>query len=142
MNRFLIIDAAVERGVQGTLDRLAEPLTYRSLFAGTPEASHSAIGPWLVLDSGSEHLHHWVRTIERTSPSALTFLTSSQPFERVYAHLRQLLNLELSDGTIALLRYYDPRVMSLLQRILSEEQVDTLMGPFEEWRTTQGRYTR
>lgn len=141
MNRYVIIDAAVARDAPVALGRFAEPITYRSLFTETPEADHSSIGPWLVLQPSGDYFQHWIRGIQMLSPNALTFITSPHPFRDAYMHLQRLLNLKLSNGSSALLRYYDPRVMAQLQRVLTTDQLRTLMGPFVEWQTCQGRYT-
>lgn len=141
MHRYVIVDCAVRHDAAGTLRFYAEDLPHRSLFQGQPEAKHAHAGPWLVQVDHSNALHGWLNALEGTCAPCVTHLTSPEGFEAVFAHLQSLLDMTLSDGASALLRFYDPRVMEQLRRVLTPAQFHSVIAPFAEWRTIQGRYT-
>ncbi len=117
--------------------------TCRSLFQGQPEQAHADAGPWLLhLDQGNSALVGYLDTLERSGVPCMTLLISHKGYEYVFAHLQSMLDMRLADGSKALLRYYDPRVMKRLRHILSAEQFSVLLAPFAEWTTNQGRYSR
>ncbi|WP_411849708.1 DUF4123 domain-containing protein [Stenotrophomonas sp. LGBM10] len=140
MNAYIILDAAVRPDAPDALLRLAPPASYRSLFLGTPDAKAAASGPWLLAPADAPQLSQWLTEVERHDPNAITLLTSMRPFEAVFAHLKALLTLHLPEGHTGLLRYYDPRVMAQLQRVLTAEQWHSLLAPFTGWRTCRAQY--
>lgn len=140
MIAYIILDAAVRPDTPDALLRLAPPASYRSLFLGTADANASASGPWLLAPADAPQLAQWLADVERQRPNAITLLTSMRPFEAVFAHLQGLLSLRLPGGGTGLLRYYDPRVMEQLHRVLTAEQRHALLAPFTGWRTCRGQY--
>ncbi|UKE72941.1 DUF4123 domain-containing protein [Xanthomonas graminis] len=141
MHRYVIVDCAVRHDAAKTLRFYAEQLPHRALFQGQPEAKHAHAGPWLVQVDHSNALHGWLNALDGTCAPCVTHLAASDGFEAVFTHLQSLLHMKLSDGSSALLRFYDPRVMGQLQKVLTEEQFCSIIAPFTEWRTRQGRYS-
>ncbi|QRD62775.1 DUF4123 domain-containing protein (plasmid) [Xanthomonas citri pv. citri] len=143
MHRYLIIDCAVRQDAARTLRFYAEGLPHRSLFHGQPEAKHADVGPWLVQVDGSNALHGWVNALEGSGgrTPCVTHLATSDSFEGVFAHLQSLLDMRLADGSTVLLRFWDPRVVKRLKGILTAEQFRSMIAPFVEWRSSQGRYS-
>lgn len=141
MNAYLIVDCAVRSDAADTLRVYAKGLLHRSLFHGQPECKHADAGPWLVQLDGVTTLHGWLNALERTGDRVpcVSYLKSNQDFETVFAHLQSFLDLHLSDGSPALFRFWDPRVFTRLQRVLTREQLQSLMAPFSEWCTAKGR---
>ncbi|WP_269792430.1 DUF4123 domain-containing protein [Stenotrophomonas sp. Iso1] len=144
MNRYLIVDCGVRPGAARTLRFYAEGMPHRSLFDGQPEQAHADVGPWLVQLGDGNPLHGWLNALEGTGARVpcVTQLVTEQSFNSVFSHLQEQLELRLADGTAALLRFYDPRVMKRLQRILTPVQSACLLAPFHEWSTQVGRYSR
>lgn len=140
MIAYVILDAAVRPDTPEALLRLAPPASYRSLFLGTPDATASTSGPWLLAPADAPQLAQWLAEVERQHPNGITLLTSMRPFETVFAHLQRLLTLRLPGGGAGLLRYYDPRVMEQLHRVLTAEQRHALFAPFTGWCTCRGQY--
>lgn len=143
MNTYLIIDCAVRSDAARTLRFYANDLPHRSLFLGQPEAGYADAGPWLVQMDESTAMHGWLNALEGTGDCVpcVSYLSSTDDFESVFAHLQSFLDLRLSDGSSALFRFWDPRVFKRLQRVLSQSQLHSLMAPFADWRTTSGRYS-
>ena len=141
MHTYLIVDCAVRSDAARTLRFYAHELPHRSLFLGQPEAKHADAGPWLVQVDGSTGLHGWLNALEGTGDCVpcVSYLSSTENFEAVFAHLQSFLDMRLSDGSSALCRFWDPRVFKRLQRVLTHDQRHSLMAPFSEWRTTSGR---
>ncbi|WP_312710717.1 DUF4123 domain-containing protein [Stenotrophomonas sp.] len=140
MIAYVILDAAVRPDTAEALLHHAPPASYRSLFLGTPDATATASGAWLLAPADAPRLAQWLAEVERQHPNAITLLTSMRPFEAVFAHLQRLLALRLPGSGTGLLRYYDPRVMEQLHRVLTAEQRHTLLAPFTGWRTCYGQY--
>lgn len=143
MNRYLIVDCAVRRDAARTLRFYAAELPHRSLFHGQPEEKHADAGPWLVQVDANNHLQGWLNALEGTGDRVpcVTHLDAEDSFEAVFAHLQSLLEMRLSDGSSALLRFWDPLVINRLRGVLTAEQFTTIIAPFTEWRTSQGRYS-
>jgi hypothetical protein len=141
MHTYLIVDCAVRADAARTLRFYAQDLPHRSLFLGQPEAKHADAGPWLVQVDGNTGLHGWLNALEGTGDCVpcVSYLSSTEDFEAIFAHLQSFLDLRLSNGSSALFRFWDPRVFKRLQRILTPDQSHSLMAPFSEWRTTNGR---
>ncbi len=142
VHTYVIIDCAVRSDAALNLRFYASDLPHRSLFWGQPEAKHADAGPWLVQTDGSAALHGWLNALEGTGHGVpcVSYLSSAEDFEAVFTHLQSFLDLRLSNGASALFRFWDPRVFQRLQRVLTREQLHSLMSPFSEWRTTSGRY--
>lgn len=141
MNRYIIVDCAARSDAAQTLRFYAEGFAHRSLFQGLPEAQHADAGPWLVQVDESMGLEGWLNALEGTGKCApcVTHLASSLGFEAVFSHLQSFLDVQLPDSASALLRYWDPRVFHRLQRVLSQDQIQSLIAPFAEWRTSYRR---
>lgn len=143
MHRYLLIDCAVRPDAARTLRFYAEGLSYRSLFLNQPEEKHSDVGPWLVQIDASHTMHGWLNALEGTGDCipCVSHLATELGFEATFQHLQSMIEMQLSDGSSALLRFYDPRVMKRLLGILTAEQLEMLLAPFVEWKTTVGRYS-
>lgn len=141
VHTYLIIDCAVRADAARTLRFYAQDLPHRSLFHDQPEAKHADAGPWLVQVDGSTALHGWLNALEGTGHCVpcVSHLTSAHGFETIFSHLQSFLELRLSDGSSALMRYWDPRVFMRLRRVLTQDQFHSLVAPFSGWRTTNGR---
>ncbi|MFC7519734.1 DUF4123 domain-containing protein [Xanthomonas populi] len=141
MHRYVLVDCAVRRDAANTLRFYAEDLPHRSLFLGRPEQAHADAGPWLVQVDTTTTLHGWLNALDGTCVPCVSYLASPLAFEPVFAHLQSMLAMALPDGSSALLRFYDPRVMQRLRHVLSAAQLDGLTSPFTEWHTCLGRLT-
>ena len=129
MHRYVIVDCAVLHDAAKTLHFYAEALSHRALFQGQPEARYAHAGPWLVQVNDSNALHGWLNALEGSCVPCVTHLASREGFEAVFAYLQSLLDMTLSDGASALLRFYDPRVMQRLRRVLTPAQFHSIIAP-------------
>ena len=143
MHYYLLVDCAVRPDAARTLRFYAEDLPHKSLFQNQPEEKHLDSGPWLVQVDTNHSMHGWLNALEGTGDRVpcVSHLATEWGFEATFNHLQSLLEMQLSDGAAALLRFYDPRVMKRLHRILTPEQLDSVLAPFDEWKTTLGRYS-
>ncbi|WP_313218600.1 DUF4123 domain-containing protein [Stenotrophomonas sp.] len=105
----------------------------------------SAAAPWLiVLPAGSiqRPVHHWMNSLGQ-SAAGVTTLTGSVPFGVLFQHLQAQLDIALPDGSLALMRFYDPRAWLRYCDVLTTLQRLTLLGPVQEWQVTvQGQFWR
>lgn len=130
--RYALIDAASSPDIPKTLAFYTQGHKARSLFARQPEAKHADSGPWLAVLDGNSSLDSWLRALQ-LRPGAVATLESQADFEQVFEHLEQCLDMRLSSGALALLRYWDGRVFLRLQGVLADEQKRALLGPIECW---------
>ncbi|MBB5018305.1 hypothetical protein HNQ59_001593 [Chitinivorax tropicus] len=104
-----------------------------ALFDGTPDAPLAHAGPWLIdpqqLDESerAELIH-----FEQATPGII-WLIALADLHGLADLLRLRMDARLPDGRKALLRFWDPRVLTGLVNILQPAQRETLFGEIEEW---------
>lgn len=137
---FALVDCAAQPQRSGELQYHCTSAGYqhRSLFAGEPEAAHASAAPWLIeLPTGAvqQPIHHWM-TRQGQHPAGVTTLASSVPFELLFQHLQRQLDVVLPNGSLALMRFYDPRAWLRYCDVLTPRQQYDLLGPVLEWQVT------
>lgn len=85
-----------------------------SLFLHTPRAELGEQGPWLLQLDGEPGLWHELLALLEQRPLGI-LIASPAPLAELAQHLRNLLDARQADGELALMRYYDPQVISGLQ---------------------------
>ncbi|SPJ33567.1 DUF4123 domain-containing protein [Kushneria phyllosphaerae] len=131
---YLLVDLSIDRWTQGSILPIHRRGASRSLFQGKPEEGFSAIAPHLMaLDMLTDEEWQKIMTqdIELAAFSWLWIDETAR--DDLFSHLQKQLDMRLSDGGVALLRYYDPRVFTKLMRLLDEGQRQTLFGPIRYW---------
>lgn len=110
-----------------------EQVGIRSLFTGTPDAALAHAGPWLVdAEQVGPMMVDALATLERAAP-AVTWLIASPTLESLVRLLQLKLNTVMPDGRIALLRFWDPRVLINLAELLEHAQREVFFGDIDEW---------
>ncbi len=105
---FAVIDTAQDSRLFSLVERAA---VHVSLFAGTLEPVLAAASPWLVqFDRAPELFSTWRAHGQGRNWGILCH--SELPLAEVRRHFRRFLQAKLPDGTIALFRFYDPRVFN------------------------------
>jgi len=121
-----IIDCARDPRLIGMVERSPARLCLfkgRSLSRAVLETA-----PWLVrLDPGSELLNAWQREGRGASWGIMVYSALDLPgLQRLF---RRFLQVKLPDGTIALFRFYDPRVFATyLHAATAEERAPWFAG--------------
>ncbi|KWH19604.1 DUF4123 domain-containing protein [Burkholderia multivorans] len=104
-----------------------------ALFDGTPDASLAEAGPWLF---------DWERasgSVRRTlsamagSSTGVSWLISAYPIESLANELRRRLDVRLPDGRMALLRFYDARIMADMASLMELTQRMQFFVPTFDW---------
>ena len=135
-NIFLLLDHG---GLPGLSQQLRHCSTeWMSLFDGTKEESVLAVAPILLLAANggkirlSRLVFEWLRQ-HGTYSSSVMILVS--PFDLAYlaSQLGARLHITLAGGVEAMLRFFDPRVFESLLNILTQEQVEDLLGGVSSW---------
>ncbi|OWY27394.1 DUF4123 domain-containing protein [Herbaspirillum robiniae] len=104
-----------------------------SLLAGTIDDMLSEAGPWLIdPQHATPGLWSAVERLEAKAP-AVTWIISPMAIDALGAMLGDRLNLRLPDDRIAMLRFWDPRVLATLGRDLNEAQRREFFGDIVEW---------
>lgn len=79
------------------------------------------VAPWLVrIDAAEPLLSTWQQHGHAASWGLM--LLSASPTDDLRRHLRRFLQAKLPDGTIALFRFYDPRVFNTYIRAATPEE--------------------
>jgi hypothetical protein len=107
-----------------------------ALFLGTPESAILYAGPWLVETEAplDEHMAPLTAAPElETSAPVLTWLLASMPLRQLVLSLQERMNARLPDGRLALLRYWDPRILVSLLKAMTPTQRAHLLSPALEW---------
>ncbi|MBA0286433.1 DUF4123 domain-containing protein [Stenotrophomonas maltophilia] len=142
---YALLDCAPDEDREAALHHHAthSALMHRSLFAGHPEGNLLHASPYLLeLPRGAieQPMHHWLRQLGH-QPAGTTCLFSDVPFEEVFLHLHAQLDIALPDGSLALMRYYDPRAWLRYRDVLTMQQLRQLFGPINLWQITVGGQT-
>jgi len=105
----------------------------RALFQGTEDEGLAHAGPWLV-DLAQETPDHIgaISGLEQAKPSVV-WLFSRLPLEPLALALQHRLNSRLPDGKIALIRFWDPRVLVTLFKALDLPTRRDYFSDADEW---------
>lgn len=103
-----------------------------ALFAGTEDSAMAAAGPWLVDATLQPDLCGQLLSQEISTP-LVSWLISGVPFDGLVQLLRLKLDVCLPDGSVGLLRFYDPRVLHSLATTLTGPQREDFFGHIHEW---------
>ncbi|MFS2212906.1 DUF4123 domain-containing protein [Telluria sp. Tellsp104] len=135
-NLYFLLDHG---GLPGLYRQLARTsTTWVSLFEGTTEANSLAVAPILVL-AGSDgavrlplSLLNWVSE-NGTYSSSVMMLLSPLEIGQLRDRLKVRLNVRLSEGMDAMLRFFDPRVFESLIDVLDAEQAMVFLSVAQKW---------
>ncbi len=131
LRMFALID-----GVQYRIHRgqyMERRLGCYSLFDGTPDAPLGHAGPWLIdVETADAAFIADLAALERET-AALSWLLSVQSLEGLFQLLQLKLDAELPDGRMALLRFWDPRVLVGLADVMTWDQQKEFFGHILEW---------
>jgi Domain of unknown function (DUF4123) len=125
-----LVDGLVFEQVHG--QRLEPSSGCAALFDGTDDAALAYAGPWAV-DAGEQRdLCDQLLAQEAAAPQ-VSWLIAGVPFDGLVQLLRLKLDVRLPDGSIGLLRFYDPRVLYSLATTLTDHQREEFFGHVHEW---------
>ena len=128
---FGLVDGLQHETLRG--ERLDHRHGFASLFHGTPDAALAHAGPWLVdVEAAGDAVAADLARLEREAPS-VTWLISEADLGGLAQLLQLQLDAKLPDGRIALVRFWDPRVLAELINVLSPEQRETFFAHIHEW---------
>ncbi|MFP5391576.1 MAG: DUF4123 domain-containing protein [Gammaproteobacteria bacterium] len=103
------------------------------LFEGTADAPLAHAGPWLIdADIAGQDCTAELAALEREAP-AVTWLMTPQDLIGLAQLLQLNLDIKLPDGRIAMIRFWDPRVLVSLVEVLTAEQRYAFFGHIHEW---------
>ena len=105
---FAIIDCARDPRLEALVRGCSEHIC---LFKGKLDPELSQASPWLVkIDERESLMATWQQYGQGQSWGLMAF--SALSLEELQRHFRRFLQAKLPDGTLALFRFYDPRVFN------------------------------
>jgi hypothetical protein len=114
-------------------DRLDDRPGFASLFHGTADGPLAHAGPWLVdIEEVGDAIANDLAGLEREAPS-VTWLISEADLHGLAQLLRLYLDVRIPDGRVALLRFWDPRVLASLANVLDPKQRESFFAHIHEW---------
>ncbi|CAH0447355.1 hypothetical protein LMG10661_03421 [Ralstonia syzygii subsp. syzygii] len=114
-------------------ERLEDRPGLAALFHGTPDGALAHAGPWLIdVEEAGDGITADLARLERQAPS-VTWLVSEADLSGLAQLLRLQLDARLPDGRIALVRFWDPRVLAGLLNVLTPKQRETFFAHIYEW---------
>jgi hypothetical protein len=135
-NFYFLLDHGALPGLHMQLSR--NSVEWVSLFDFTKEESALAVAPILVQAGANgivrapRSLFEWIER-NGTYTSSTIMLTSPLDIGTMKNRLVTRLDVRLSEEMEAMLRFFDPRVLESLTRILSVEQVNQFFSVAQEW---------
>jgi hypothetical protein len=131
LNLFALVDGIQYEAKYGHF--LQSSRTLVPLFAETQDAALSHAGPWVVnANDVSSLLFSEITELEAEVPS-LVWVITNQEINGLAQLLRLRLDVQLPDGRLALLRFWDPRVLINLTQTLNKRQLEEFFGYTSEW---------
>ncbi|WP_336167349.1 DUF4123 domain-containing protein [Acinetobacter sp. 161(2023)] len=127
---FLLVDGAqIDHDQLSSIEQTYGNCIY--LFKGTYEEEAYTYGPILFELNllNPEHIENHIQLMK--SKDSMILIKSQLDTQRLKNKLLEKLYIELEDGGIGILRYYDPRVLNRLTLIFSPEQKQQLLEGFE-----------
>jgi hypothetical protein len=90
-------------------------------------------GPWLIdIMQVDKNVQNSLLQLEKTYPSVM-WLISILSLDYLFNQLENQLHLQLPNKRNALLRYYDPRVLNKLQKVLTPKQFKLFTLNIDDW---------
>ncbi|OBU48965.1 DUF4123 domain-containing protein [Stenotrophomonas maltophilia] len=129
---YAIVDAAASPQIANVLGGYATSGIAWPLFEHQPEASSADVGPWLIQLNGNGWVRRWLLNLE-ARPGRVCWVTSDEPIGAVIEHLQARLDVRLSDGGLALFRFWDGRALYRVWTVMTREQKRAFMAPFVRW---------
>jgi aromatic ring-cleaving dioxygenase len=113
-----------------------------ALFDDTPDASLADAGPWLI-DYEIAHPQMHASLAKHTAGAiGVSWLVSAYSFAALAGELRERLDVRLPDGRVALLRFYDARVMPDIAKLFKLTQRVQFFSSTYDWLVeTNGQLT-
>ncbi|MCG7780627.1 DUF4123 domain-containing protein [Lelliottia amnigena] len=105
------------------------------LFDTWPDSRIAFAGPWVIQMSRAMEMRTQLEALEAALPS-VSWIVSSSTLKELVSHFQKNMNVGLSDGRAALLRFQDPRIQVRLGMMLDNQQHRQLTGLTQEWLTT------
>lgn len=113
-------------------ERLQPAVGQVALFEQTPDAPLASAGPWLIDVAQQVGMTQRLYATQDQAPY-VSWLMTEVPFQGLVQLLQLRLDARLPDGTTALLRFYDPRVLRSLAMSLTAQQREEFFGQVLEW---------
>lgn len=127
---FALVDGLEYKRLHGAPLEAGPGLT--ALFEGTPDAALAPAGPWLADTDQEQKLSKQLVETETKAP-CVSWLLAEMPLHGLAQLLQLKLDVRLPDGSTALLRFYDPRVLESLALTLTPQQREEFFGHILEW---------
>lgn len=90
-------------------------------------------GPWLLaLESIDNDLFSILTNLELKYYS-VSWILSSSSFKDLFIHLKNNLEVIMPNNQVAMLRYYDPRVLIFLPEVLTAKQLEIFLISIISW---------
>ncbi|MDF3092301.1 MULTISPECIES: DUF4123 domain-containing protein [Burkholderia] len=104
-----------------------------AVFDGTQDASLADAGPWLfAYETAAGNIRRTLSTMASSS-TGVSWLISAYPIESLADELRGRLDVRLPDGSTALLRFYDARIMADVASLMEFTQRMQFFVPTFDW---------
>ena len=137
LNFYLLLDSAKNHiYIKRWLKTLSEKQFNQigNLFHGTiDETSPLEVSP-LLLHINQENNEVLQRTLLVSENIGIfSLIETSLSKQPLIKHLQPFLQAELPNGELALFRFYDPSIVKILNKMLSNKDFDLLMKPIENW---------
>ncbi|BES73438.1 DUF4123 domain-containing protein [Marinobacter nanhaiticus D15-8W] len=129
-NIYLVLSGTSDsQPVRHFFDR--DGLSAQPLYMGTAYAGWQEVMPYLAAVSPESGFLDWID--ETSAPDWGWAAVSSAPMDTVFAHLRSLTQITLSNGKTVFFRHWDARFLGVIHDSLDSDQQARLLGPIERW---------
>lgn len=136
---YALLDCAAHDHAFNELCSQFPDIRWTSLFTGTPEQHLLSAAPILMdAEASNPELLSWLGKLERTAPS-VSWIESEFGLDTLGEMLTRRLECEIDDGTVVVMRFYDPRILLGLPSALTAQQKRYFFAPVTRWTAWEWR---
>lgn len=127
---FMLVDAARDKAVYPSL--LRADCKWLCLYRGDAAVTMAEVAPYLVELAPRSEYARWL--IDRGwGDSWGVFLNAPVDLERLRAHFRRFVLVQMPDGRTVYFRFYDPRVLRVYLPTCNASELEMVFGPVERY---------
>lgn len=129
---YAVMDAAADECIYPKLAEMQDEMEVACLYKGETAEALATVAPYLIrLNPDLRFFDWWWENGWGKAWGIFAWSTAS--FETVYEHFRRLTRVRTEGGDVLLFRFYDPRLITAVTQVISQDQMAIFFGPLSHY---------